>query len=314
MCRIRLSPCLPALLVVATGTTAISGSHSDAGAGPSHPASLSLPQRFWAGGASRTVSQLVLYPVDAMRTLAQTRTGAKTLQDLGASVLVSGCLTTSAFALVVGAMQFAIIGACEPIFGNIGASVLGALGSCLASVPQEVIKQRLVTGIYPDFFSAVTTIYSAEGVAGFYTAWLPTVWRNVPFVVVTFTAFGELKRRRLNACGSLSVVDNLKIGDTRHAGAHNKRDSAFGNRCIGGPFCRSADAAHRCSQNAPHDTSCVRATSVQGNCRLRSEHGSYRRARIAIQRFAATLVVHGAVMGSSVCAQWLHYRQNGPAQ
>mmetsp|Transcript_23652 Transcript_23652/g.39032 ORF Transcript_23652/g.39032 Transcript_23652/m.39032 type:complete len:314 (-) Transcript_23652:88-1029(-) len=212
MCRIRLSPCLPALLVVATGTTAISGSHSDAGAGPSHPASLSLPQRFWAGGASRTVSQLVLYPVDAMRTLAQTRTGAKTLQDLGASVLVSGCLTTSAFALVVGAMQFAIIGACEPIFGNIGASVLGALGSCLASVPQEVIKQRLVTGIYPDFFSAVTTIYSAEGVAGFYTAWLPTVWRNVPFVVVTFTAFGELKRRRLNACGSLSVVDNLKIG------------------------------------------------------------------------------------------------------
>ena len=50
-------------------------------------------------------------------------------------------------------------------------------------MPQEVIKQRLVTGIYPNFAAAVQTIYATEGIRGFYAAWLPTVrravWRRV---------------------------------------------------------------------------------------------------------------------------------------
>jgi solute carrier family 25 S-adenosylmethionine transporter 26 len=92
------------------------------------------------GGLQRALS-----PPSHGRRLPPT-TGAKTLSELGVRVLFSGCATTSAFALAVGALQFAIFGALQPRVGVLGASVAGALGSCIASVPQEVIKQRLVTG------------------------------------------------------------------------------------------------------------------------------------------------------------------------
>ena len=58
-----------------------------------------------AGGASRAAAQLLMYPADALRTLAQTRTGAKTLAELGAKTLVNGCVFTSCFAFPVGAIN-----------------------------------------------------------------------------------------------------------------------------------------------------------------------------------------------------------------
>jgi len=180
--------------------------------------SLSIPQRLAAGGASRFGAQLVTYPADAMRTLAQTRTGAKTLAELGMGTLISGCVTTSCFAFLVGAIQFSIFGTLQhTALGALGASTVGALGSCLASVPQEVIKQRLVTGIYPNFAAAVQTIYATEGIRGFYAAWLPTVSRNVPFVAITFTSFAALQRRRLRQRGgdgpaTLSTLESLAVG------------------------------------------------------------------------------------------------------
>ena len=95
--------------------------------------SLSIPQRLAAGGAGRFGAQLVTYPADAMRTLAQTRTGAKTLAELGMGTLISGCVTTSCFAFLVGAIQFSIFGTLQhTALGALGASTVGALGSCLA--------------------------------------------------------------------------------------------------------------------------------------------------------------------------------------
>ena len=155
-----------------------------------------------------------MYPADALRTLAQTRAGAKTLGELGARTLVSGCVTTSGFAYLIGALQFAVYGGTRAIIGPLCASVCGAAASCTVSVPQEVIKQRLVTGIYPNFPSAVSTIWRTQGLRGFYVGWLPTVSRNVPFVVCTFTAFSLLEKRRLRATGqtALSFADSMQIG------------------------------------------------------------------------------------------------------
>ena len=120
------------------------------------------------------------------------------------------------FAWLVGGIQFATIGTLAPRIGLLCASVCGAVGSCAASVPQEVIKQRLVTGIYPSFSSAVKTIAQTEGVKGFYTGWLPTMTRNVPYVVLTFCAFETLQRRRLisrdDTGGSLTLVESIQFG------------------------------------------------------------------------------------------------------
>jgi solute carrier family 25 S-adenosylmethionine transporter 26 len=145
-----------------------------------------------AGGISRALSQAVLYPLDALRTLSQTRDG-RTLADIGARSLLNGCVQTSAFALFTGAFQFGLYGLFEPRFGPLASSALGAAGSCLVSVPQEVVKQRLVTGVYGNFRSAVTEIWRTEGALGFYSGWRPTMSRNVPFVVATFASRDVLR-------------------------------------------------------------------------------------------------------------------------
>jgi solute carrier family 25 S-adenosylmethionine transporter 26 len=181
---------------------------------------ISVSQRLLAGGASRAVAQMLLYPVDALRTLAQTR-DHRTLADVGAAALFRGCTMTSSFALFMGAIQFGIFGATRQACGPVLASALGAAGSCVVSVPQEVIKQRLVTGVYSSFRNACVTIYRNEGVRGFYSAWRPTMARNVPFVMVCFTTNDLLTRKILNkrknmgaaeSSRALSVPENALIG------------------------------------------------------------------------------------------------------
>lgn len=182
------------------------------------------PKAALAGGASRAVAQAVLYPVDALRTLAQTRDG-RTLADVGTRALVRGCGTTSSFALLQGAIQFGIFNVVQDrapwavLRSPVVASALGAAGSCVVSVPQEVIKQRLVTGVYTSFRQATSSIYQTEGIRGFYSAWRPTVTRNVPFVITTFTAMDAMKKRIIkkrqgNSKGpvNLTTLENFVVG------------------------------------------------------------------------------------------------------
>ena len=166
-----------------------------------------------AGGTARFGAQLIMYPADALRTLAQTRTGAKTLQELGVWTLVSGCFTTSTFAFAVGGLQFSIFGALRQSVGPIGASMCASLGSSVAGVPQEVIKQRLVTGIYPNFRTAVGTIFKDKGLMGFYEGGAPTITRNLPFIVITFCSMDALKERFKHSDGTpLTTVENVLAG------------------------------------------------------------------------------------------------------
>lgn len=183
---------------------------------------MSIANKVIAGGVSRALAQSILYPVDALRTLAQTRDG-RTLADVGIQALGKGCAQTSSFALFTGAFQFGIFGLVNPHYGPLIASACGAAGSCLVSVPQEVLKQRLITGVYSNFREAATTIWRTEGILGFYSAWKPTVSRNVPFVITTFT-FRDILRNQLKAMRQhsnkqksdvstdLGTLDNLGVG------------------------------------------------------------------------------------------------------
>eukprot|EP00540_Astrosyne_radiata_P004200 CAMPEP_0116850630 /NCGR_PEP_ID=MMETSP0418-20121206/16264_1 /TAXON_ID=1158023 /ORGANISM="Astrosyne radiata, Strain 13vi08-1A" /LENGTH=280 /DNA_ID=CAMNT_0004482543 /DNA_START=63 /DNA_END=908 /DNA_ORIENTATION=- len=171
-----------------------------------------VQQRLVAGGVSRSLAQMTLYPVDALQTLAQTRDG-RTLADVGVGALVRGCTTTSMFALFMGSIQFALYGVFRDKVGPLFASAIGAAGSCIVSVPQEVIKQRLVTGVYKGFGDACATIFKNDGILGFYSAWKPTMARNVPFVMTTFTTMDIIKRyRKRRSEGEPGVLENLVLG------------------------------------------------------------------------------------------------------
>ena len=198
---------------------------------PPAVAPLSVLQTLLAGGSARAMSQFVTYPMDALRTISQTRKGAKKLSELGTGVLVSGCFSTSMFAFPLGAVQFTVFGNVKKLLTSVvgGAASAGSavgtavamssaacasLASCAVGVPQEILKQRLVTNIYPDFRTAVTTIWKTEGLKGFYVGWGPTVARNLPYVVITFTTFNhwksqELKNREVT---SLDTRTALRFG------------------------------------------------------------------------------------------------------
>eukprot|EP00816_Leptocylindrus_hargravesii_P001266 CAMPEP_0196816352 /NCGR_PEP_ID=MMETSP1362-20130617/54881_1 /TAXON_ID=163516 /ORGANISM="Leptocylindrus danicus, Strain CCMP1856" /LENGTH=254 /DNA_ID=CAMNT_0042193649 /DNA_START=209 /DNA_END=969 /DNA_ORIENTATION=- len=165
-----------------------------------------------SGGLARMAAQMALYPVDTMRTLAQTRTGAKTLAELGTSTLIRGCTLTSIFALPVGAIQFFTHGKVKKllqkkerqypaVFVDLQASISAACASLVFTIPQDVIKQRLQTGIFPSFREGVKNLWKEEGIWGFYAAAIPTAARNVPFVVITFTSFSLLEKRLLERKG-----------------------------------------------------------------------------------------------------------------
>jgi solute carrier family 25 S-adenosylmethionine transporter 26 len=83
----------------------------------------------------------------------------------------------------------------------------------------------LSSGVYSSFREAATTIWRTEGILGFYSAWKPTVSRNVPFVITTFTCrdlmhkqLTMMRQRRnsfqddMNKRSDLGTLDNLGIG------------------------------------------------------------------------------------------------------
>ena len=138
-------------------------------------------------------------------------------------------MQTSLFAFPLGAVQFTVFGnvkrAISSVVGMasgglkgtavaITSSACASLASCAVGVPQEVLKQRLVTKIYPNFGTAVRTIFKEEGIKGFYTGWGPTVARNLPYVVITFTTFNHWKSQELNKTKetSLDQKTSLKFG------------------------------------------------------------------------------------------------------
>ena len=92
---------------------------------------------FIQGGVSRCAGQALLYPVDALRTLAQSRSHMS-LSDVGSKALLRGCMTTSSFALGMGAIQFSVFESLKHSTGPLLASICGAASSCIISIPQEV--------------------------------------------------------------------------------------------------------------------------------------------------------------------------------
>lgn len=281
--------------------------------------SLSIPQRLGAGGSSRAVAQMLLYPVDALRTLAQTR-DHRTLADVGARALVRGCTITSSFALFIGAIQFGIFGATRKYVGPVLASALGAAGSCIVSVPQEVVKQRLVTGVYSSFRQACKTIYQQEGIRGFYSAWRPTMIRNVPFVVVTFTANDVIKNKILSKRGNeskeLSVRENLVVGISSallgavvtHPADVVKTRMMTQAASTAIPYTSNMDCIRTIAKTegiAPFFSGFVQRSLYMG----KEAMACVRMQAIVSSAFLIRLVLlyidsHRSPLGSSVCTQW----------
>jgi solute carrier family 25 (mitochondrial S-adenosylmethionine transporter), member 26 len=137
---------------------------------------ISIGRHLAAGAIARAISIATLYPVDTIKTRVQLAQ-LPTVPSMG--LLFKGLTSSLAGQIPYAALSFgcyesykAILLARMPKSMSLAAVSLAAVAGDLTGsiwvVPSEVIKQQLQAGRYSSMREAVRTIYSAEGVKGFY--------------------------------------------------------------------------------------------------------------------------------------------------
>lgn len=98
-------------------------------------------------------------------------------------------------------------------------SAAGLCGS-VVKVPTDVVKKRLQAGMYPNVFSAVSTI-CREGITSvplsrfsqFYTGWRSAILYDIPYNAIQFTVLENVKRIAKKARGrQLRNLEHVVVG------------------------------------------------------------------------------------------------------
>eukprot|EP00923_Selenidium_pygospionis_P039350 GHVN01068462.1.p1 GENE.GHVN01068462.1~~GHVN01068462.1.p1 ORF type:complete len:221 (+),score=24.69 GHVN01068462.1:1122-1784(+) len=179
-----------------------------------HPSKAASPlnaTNFIAGGLAGTTVDLVLYPLDAIKTRLQavkqlnsTRTSGVRLHyaGLGAAMAASFPAASIFFGFYEGTKLYIMRNKAEggwaqsvPDWSVPGIAVCMAEGvtSCFR-VPFEVVKQQMQLGMHTTPVSAVRSIYLSGGALAFTAGLGATIAREIPFDGIEFTLWEELKR------------------------------------------------------------------------------------------------------------------------
>ena len=164
-----------------------------------------------AGGLSSGVSTFMMHPVDTLKTRLQAIPGA-TIRDVARSIPQFGAkgLYRGIIPATVGSAASHGLRTCAyeasrlffskalPFLGEVQvqglASGIGtALGTCLR-IPNEVLKQRLQAGQYPNVGVAVRSVLRSEGPRGLFRGSGVTLAREIPLFVVGMVAYEQLKK------------------------------------------------------------------------------------------------------------------------
>lgn len=156
-----------------------------------------------AGGIAGCTVDVVLHPIDTLKTRLQAATGfseAGGLRGLWRGVsapALAGMPASAVFWAVYVPMKQRLQRATG---SNTQAEVLSGpvseMVSQLVRVPSEVLKQRMQAGIHKGhLLELVRDIHRSEGLSGFYAGFAATCLRSLPFALIQFPVYEELKRR-----------------------------------------------------------------------------------------------------------------------
>lgn len=73
-------------------------------------------------------------------------------------------------------------------------AALAFVACSVVMVPAELLKQRLQAGVYPGFGAGLRNMARHEGIAGMYTGYRATLLRDVPYTMLEFGLYAQLKR------------------------------------------------------------------------------------------------------------------------
>jgi len=157
-----------------------------------------------AGGCAGTTVDVVMYPLDTLKTRLQAEGGF--WKAGGFKGVYNGVLATALGAAPGAAMFFSAYegmkprlqqlngGKEHPLHHSIAASC-GEVAACLVRVPTAVVTQRMQVGTYSTFPEAIKGIASSPtGISTFFLGYWTTVAREIPFSFIQFPMYEGLKK------------------------------------------------------------------------------------------------------------------------
>lgn len=210
---------------------------------------LYLTDHLIAGATASAAAVSALHPMDTLKTVIQRAASATTttstssvstasslnafsalvltLRTGGVSSLYKGLSPSLAGQVPAGAVKFAAYESLTQIAYSISpklqsnalcdytCAALAFVACSVVLVPGELLKQRLQAGAYPSFGAAFRSMIKQGVKTGMYTGYRATLVRDVPYTMLEFGLYAQLKRAMRNALGNkrkLTTPEELMLG------------------------------------------------------------------------------------------------------
>ncbi|OCT85955.1 hypothetical protein XELAEV_18024126mg [Xenopus laevis] len=154
-----------------------------------------------AGGAAGMSVDLILFPLDTIKTRLQSPLGFS--KSGGFRGIYAGVPSTAVGSFPNAAAFFVTYESAKRFLGSdssylspiihMAAASLGELVACLIRVPSEVIKQRAQVSPSSTTYQMLSVTLREEGIKGLYRGYKSTVLREIPFSLVQFPLWEFLK-------------------------------------------------------------------------------------------------------------------------
>ena len=194
-----------------------------------------------AGAVARATSATAVHPLNVIKTMLQMKDGK--VPPFTWNVLSRGAGSQFIMSIPHGAINFAITETAKStlasiatnstisnaittvipknIFNNILDFLSSAVSTFICSIistPQMVLTDRIMGGVYENFFVAFYRIAQDEGIRGFYLGWLPALLQKIPSYALTWMFFQQLKQSFLLLVGRVGTTfENTLLGSAAAA-------------------------------------------------------------------------------------------------
>lgn len=160
-----------------------------------------------AGGAAGITVDAILFPLDTIKTRLQARkqpgvqvqSGFKGSYRGLLAALLNGFPGAATFwTAYEGTKQMllpVVAGTSYAFLAHAGAAVTAEVAVCAVRTPLEIVKQQMQTGMHSGVATALRTIIQTEGLRGLYAGAFATIFRDIPFDIIQFCLYEEMKQR-----------------------------------------------------------------------------------------------------------------------
>jgi solute carrier family 25 (mitochondrial S-adenosylmethionine transporter), member 26 len=151
-----------------------------------------------SGGAAGTAVDIILFPLDTIKTRLQSRNGFiksggfKGIYKGLSSAIIGSAPNASAFFLTYDSVKSLKL-VNNDLINQLLAANAGEINACLIRVPIEVVKQRSQANLNKTTYEVFRETLKQEGIKGFYRGYLTTLLREIPFSSIQFPLWELLK-------------------------------------------------------------------------------------------------------------------------